>query len=319
MLPNNDPTRKIERGYPNLDIIKQSIKALYKHLPNQRIEEFKNSIEPNAISIDYADDITIAVHKLASKIAQHLHLPVGSILVNFRISLQYAGQVELTDQNDYLIDLHERYREDQRDIAAILAHEITHVFLHRTKLGFPTTQDNEILTDTAAVYLGVGWTCLNSFRIMVEDLPITGVVGSTNMTIMQASKVGYLTPEEFGYVLAKRSLVFKEKIDRWLTLQAREMYQVGLRMAMADYRCPPLRSCGLWRRMLYYWYRWRVSRLGIRGSSVTFKGYQLEVSGSTIKVRFDCPVCFQKLRVPAYKGAIKVECSVCKTTLDCRT
>jgi len=319
MLPNHSPTKKIERGYPRLNHIKQSIKALYKHLPDHSIEAFTTSIKPNDISIDYCDDIIIAVHKLANKIAQHLHLPVGTILVNFSISLQHPGRVELTQQNDYLINLHARYRQDQRDIAAILAHEITHVFLHRAKLRFPTTDDNEILTDTAAVYLGVGWPCLNSFRIMVEDSFVPGFAIPTKMTIMHASKVGYLTPEELGYVLAKRSLVFGEKIDKWLTLQAREIYQFGLRMAMADYRCPPLRHCGFWRRMLYYWHRWRISRLGIKDSSFSFNGYQLEVYGSKIKVRFDCPVCFQKLRVPAYKRRIKVVCRTCKNTLDCQT
>jgi len=194
MLPNNSPTQKIERGYPRLNHIKQSIKALYKHLPDNSIKAFRTSIQPNDISIDYCDDIIIAVHKLANKIAQHLHLPVGTILVNFSISLQHPGRVELTHQNDYLINLHSRYREDQRDIAAILAHEITHVFLHRAKLRFPTTHDNEILTDTAAVYLGVGWPCLNSFRIMVENSFVPGFAIPTKMTIMHASKVGYLTP-----------------------------------------------------------------------------------------------------------------------------
>lgn len=319
MLPKNGFGQKIERGYPNLDAIRKSIKTLYKSLPEGRLHDFNHSFEPSNLLINYTDDITIFVHKLASKIAQHLKLPAGTILVNFRMSLQHAGQVELTNQNEYLIDLQARYREDDRDIAAVLAHEITHVFLHRAGIRFPVIHDNEVLTDTAAVYLGVGWTCLNSFRITIEELPGQGTLGLTKTRLIQASKVGYLTPEEFGYVLAKRSLVFNEKIDQWLTRQAREVYRSSLRMAMADYRCPPLRRSRVWNRMLYYWRRWRIGRSATQDRLIQFKNYQFEVSGGVIKVRFSCPVCFQELRVPTYKQAIKVMCSVCQTHLDCKT
>ena len=65
--------------------------------------------------------------------------------------------------------------------------------LHRLDLSLPGTRDNEILTDTAAAYLGAGWLLLDAYR---EHGPFS-------------QKLGYLTPEEFGYVLAQRAAVLR--------------------------------------------------------------------------------------------------------------
>jgi hypothetical protein len=269
------------------------------------------------------EDTIIAVQRIASNIAQHLHLPVGSILVNFRPSLQHAGQVELTSEDDYLVELHTRYRDDDRDIPAILAHELTHVFLHRAGLRFPITHDNEILTDTTAVYMGIGWMCLNAYRKTVEhhQSSMGATLGQVN-TATREEKLGYLTPEEFGYVLAKRCLALNEKVDHLLTSTARKAYKNGLRMAIADYKRAPLSRCGFGKRILYLWHRRYIQNVSkksrLNGSSREFNGYRFDVS-ETIKVAFDCPVCFQKLRVPIAKGKIAVQCSVCGTALNCRT
>lgn len=308
----------IEHGYPNLKTIQNSIKSLYQHFPSHTIKGFSSSISPTAVSMIYDDDPIIAVQQVAGNIARHLNLPNGSILINFRPSLQHPGQVELTPEDDYLVDLHARYRNDTRDIPAILAHEVTHVFLHRSRLSFPITRDNEILTDTTAVYLGVGWICLNAYRKTAE---YSQSMGATTRQIIE-EKLGYLTPEEFGYVLGKRSLAFNEKLDEWLTQTARKVYKAGFRKAMADYKKPPLRSCGIGRQILYNWRCWYVQVVSKREkskeSSHEFHGYRFDVS-DTIKVVFDCPVCFQKLRVPIKKGNVKVRCSVCETELACKT
>lgn len=85
--------------------------------------------------------------------------------------MEHPGRVELTPENEYLVELHTRYKEDPRDVAAILAHEITHVFLYRAGLWLPNEYDNEILTDTASTYLGVGWLGLNAFRVTESQQP----------------------------------------------------------------------------------------------------------------------------------------------------
>ena len=76
----------------------------------------------------------------------------------------HAANVELAAGPEYFIELNDRFRTHRRDIGAALAHEVMHVYLHRLDLSFPGTRDNEILTDTAATYLGAGWLLLDAYR-----------------------------------------------------------------------------------------------------------------------------------------------------------
>jgi hypothetical protein len=49
------------------------------------------------------------------------------------------------------------------DLLAVLAHEITHIYLFRIGLSFDDTMENEILTDTAATYSGLRTLILNAY------------------------------------------------------------------------------------------------------------------------------------------------------------
>src|SRR5215469_15701065 len=157
---NPDTSNNIEHGYPNLATANRSITALYRHLSTEGMKAFSSSLSPDAVRVVHNPDLVIGVQRLASVIARHLGLPGYNILVTFTDNLPCPGRVELSDREGYYIELHSRYQDNWGDIPAILAHEITHVFLHRAGLSFPETHDNEILTDTVAVYLGIGWPCL---------------------------------------------------------------------------------------------------------------------------------------------------------------
>ena len=158
--------------------------------------------------------------------------------------MEHPGRVELTPENEYLVELHTRYKEDPRDVAAILAHEITHVFLYRAGLWLPNEYDNEILTDTASTYLGVGWLGLNAFRVTESQQPS---VNPGQVYIQwKEERLGYLTPEEFGYVLGKRAITFQENMDGLITSSAaRKAFQNGFHKAKSEYRQPPLKSAVL--------------------------------------------------------------------------
>lgn len=150
------------------------------------------------------------------------------MIVGFR-TMEHAAGVELAAGPEYFIELNDRFRTHRRDIGAALSHEITHVLLHRLGLEFPGTRDNEILTDTATTYLGAGWLLLDAFR---EDA-------------VSSQKLGYLTPEEFGYVLAKRAFAFDEDPSPWFTSpQAYTAYAKGRARALHDTRLPPLTAAG---------------------------------------------------------------------------
>lgn len=146
------------------------------------------------------------------------------MIVGFR-TMEHAAGVELAAGPEYFVELNDRFRTHRGDIGAALAHEVTHVLLHRLGLEFPGTRDNEILTDTVTTYLGAGWLLLDAFR---EDA-------------VSSQKLGYLTPEEFGYVLAKRAFAFDEDPSPWFTSpQAYEAFTAGRKRALRDTRQPPL-------------------------------------------------------------------------------
>lgn len=298
-------------GFPNLEAIKRSIRLLYKNLPKGMIQSFSRSLLN--ISIDRDCDIVIAVQLLAGVMVRHLKLPVASVIVSFR-DMGSPGLVELSAEDDCLVFLHERYRSDHRDIAAILAHEIAHVFLHRHGIWLPDTFENEVLTDTAAIYLGIGWPILNAIRELEEKADY----GQQSQTRTTREKLGYLTPDEFGYIVAKRSLAFSDKIDRFVTTDAgRAALCNGYRLAHLDHRSPPLSVCGWYRRLLYYWNRRNhcsVTKDSLKSCVRRVGGYEFDRWG----VVFECPVCNQKLRLPL-RASLNTGCQVCDATFECST
>ena len=320
-LDSQDPKlAKATHGYPNLERVRKSLKLLYKHFPNHTLHSFTKSILPRDISIKSEEDPVIAAHRVAGAIVRHFNLPQGSILVNYRQSMEHPGRVELTPENEYLVELHTRYKEDPRDVAAILAHEITHVFLYRAGLWLPNEYDNEILTDTASTYLGVGWLGLNAFRVTESQQPSVNP-GQVHIQ-WKEERLGYLTPEEFGYVLGKRAITFQENMDGLITSSAaRKAFQKGFHKAKSEYRQPPLKKCSFAKRVLYWWNQKYIRKLnrtsGLEGLSRSFAEYQFDVSDE-VKVVFECPVCSQKLRLPVKKN-IQARCRVCQSSFECKT
>ncbi|MBT2416157.1 hypothetical protein J7I94_37520, partial [Streptomyces sp. ISL-12] len=201
------------------------------------------------------------------------------------------------------VELNDRFRTHRRDIGAALAHEVTHVYLHRLGLSFPGTRDNEILTDTVTTYLGAGWLLLDAYR---EDAA-------------SSQKLGYLTPEEFGYVLAKRALVFGEDPSVWFTSpQAYSAYVEGRERARRDERQPPLTAAGWAGRRRYARDR-RHARdhpSGGAGGGVPY-AFTPDARGP-LRVSFPCPTCHQRIRVPV-RGRVRARCGLCRTVLECDT
>jgi hypothetical protein len=218
----------VEHGFPHLDTVRASITALYKRLSYDTIHTFATSVAPADVAFGDIDDLHLGAQRVAREMVHHYHLPDARLIIGFREMTQ-AANVELTAGPEYFVELNDRFRSHRRDIGAALAHEVMHVYLHRLDLYFPGTRDNEILTDTAATYLGAGWLLLDAYR---EDAD-------------SSQKLGYLTPEEFGYVLAKRALVFDEDPSIWFTSpQAYTAYTAGMAQARRDEQQPPLTAAG---------------------------------------------------------------------------
>ncbi|MFC7306465.1 hypothetical protein ACFQVC_19840 [Streptomyces monticola] len=290
----------VEHGFPHLDTVRSAINALYKRLSYDTIRTFDTSVAPADVAFCDQDDLYGGVQRVARAMVQHLRLPDARMIVGFR-DMEHAANIELAAGPEYFIELNDRFRRHRRDIGAALAHEVMHVYLHRLGLSFPGTRANEILTDTATTYLGAGWLLLDAYR---ED-------------DASSQKLGYLTPEEFGYVLAKRALVFGEDPAIWFTSpQAYTAYTQGLAQARRDSRQPPLTAAGWTGRRRYA--KDRRQALG-RPSPAAPAGvpYRFE-HGSPLRVTFPCPTCEQRIRVPV-RGRVRARCGLCGTVLECDT
>lgn len=218
----------VVHGFPHLDTVRSAITALYRRLSYDGVHRFAPSLAPADAAFADADDLHLGAQRVARAMVQHLRLPDARMIVAFR-AMEHAGSVELAAGPEYFIELNDRFRTHRRDIGAALSHEVMHVLLHRLGLEFPGTRDNEILTDTAAAYLGAGWLLLDAFR---QDAT-------------SSQKLGYLTPEEFGYVLAKRALAFDEDPSPWFTSpQAYTAYTKGRAQALRESAQPPLTAAG---------------------------------------------------------------------------
>lgn len=293
----------VEHGYPHLETVRQAVTALYRRLSYDTVRTFSVSVAPVDVAFCDTDDLHLRAQRVAHEMVLHYRLPDARLIVGFR-EMTHAANVELAAGPEYFIELNDRFRTHRRDIGAALAHEVAHVYLHRLGLSFPGTRDNEILTDTTATYLGAGWLLLDAFR---QD-------GASSQ------KLGYLTPEEFGYVLAKRALLFGEDPSVWFTsAQAYTAYEKGMALARRDGEQPPLRSAGWAGRRRYARDRRYAQGHSVEGGARHEVSYRFTADGrGPLRVSFPCPTCHQRIRVPV-KGRVRARCGLCRTVLECDT
>lgn len=300
--------RAVERGFPRLPLVRASITALYRGLGPAAVRSFDRSVLPVDVAFGDDEDLAAGVRRIADVMVRHLGLPQARVEVAFR-AMPEAAWVTLAQGPRYRVELHPRFDGHRRDVGAVLAHEVTHILLHRAGLALPDTEADEVLTDTAAAYLGAGWLLLDAFR---QDA-------------LTSQRLGYLTPEEYGYVLARRAAVFGEDPRVWFTSpQAYEAYRAGLRLAEREAAQPPLAAAG-WAARRGYAARRRLalgSGGGGRGPAAGGSGpYRFETGDGgpgSARVVFGCPVCGERLRLPL-RGPVRARCGLCRTVLECDT
>lgn len=302
MTQNGGPGGPIEHGFPHLATVRTSITALFRRLSADGIRAYDVSFTPADAAFDATDDLHLGAQRVASAMVRALRLPDARMVVGFR-PMEQAATVELAAGPEYFIEVNDRFRTHRRDLAAALSHEVAHVLLHRLGLSLPGAAENEILTDTAAAYLGAGWLLLDAYR---EDE-------------LTHQKFGYLTPEEFGFVLAKRAALLGEDPSPWFTSpQAYEAYVRGRALAERDHRRAPLAAAGPLERRRYAKAR-RTGAAPADGSAYgSAYGFERDGDGRAVRVSFRCPVCGQRLRVPV-RGRLRARCALCHTEMECDT
>ena len=130
------------------------------------------------------------LEKLMYSMTEHLNIDGHFIklYVHDNTNANYSGAFTNSKYTGVSITLQIQDYYTVNVVAAILAHEIMHMYLHYKGIEEQVPKLNEILTDTAAVYYGFG-----------EYMYIGYEYIKTNSDNLQ--KVGYLSPEDIQFII----------------------------------------------------------------------------------------------------------------------
>lgn len=156
-------------------------------------------LEPFSVDANCILDIQSA----GRRIANFLGLTGYTFIIGkFGLKRNEGGNIELEHHcKDVFIEISDIVAEHEEAVLATLAHEITHKYMHLHKISCGNSQmqqnENEILTDITAVYLGLGKLMINGCK--------TEKTVRTHNRINKISKtlkleVGYLKMDELGFV-----------------------------------------------------------------------------------------------------------------------
>ena len=151
-------------------------------------------LDPKSLNFTNTSD-NDAIDSVANKIADFLNLPniIHVNIVNLLTGI--AGEISPSSDNDITINLGKRSLKIKHAVLGILAHELTHQYLfnHGIDLRHKSVLDNELLTDIAAIYLGLGNLILNGHRNEKKVL-------RNKQEITYKMKIGYVKTHYLGFV-----------------------------------------------------------------------------------------------------------------------
>lgn len=122
---------------------------------------------------------------VANKISDHIGIdpaPICKYEWGLKMDPEIAGQIYCSTSSHY-IEIPFFYAGKKYAVGNILAHEITHAFLFSKGIIIKDLKENEVITDLAAIYIGLG------------KLLINGVFVLNNKYINERHILGYLSPE----------------------------------------------------------------------------------------------------------------------------
>ena len=280
------------KDFENILMVNKAIHYIYRALGAGYVRGFSETFYFN--SNDIPRDNVIGAQYQAKKIANHYRLPVKAVVVTFPRSLKQPAIVELSSSDEFFVELQHKYRSDTKSIAAILAHEIAHIFLHKSNIRFPVELDNEILTDTVAVYFGFGPTILNAAT--QKKSQISADTFETNV-----HHFGYLSLDEFGYILAKRDAAYggdsSSAIKAWISASA---FKSGASYLNRELQSRPL-----------------IPRSWSQSFLFSLSQHRHSSPMVTKSIEFSCPCCSQRLRIPETFKKLSVRCQNCESRFPC--
>ena len=300
-------------GFPNKSLINSCVRVLCGHFAEEQISGFKSGLHISDFRAGSLSDLKL-VTNLAKGIAVHYRIPTDSFTVEFNDNLTRPARVKFLSSVQIIVELNLYYIHNFDDLLAVLAHEMTHVFLHRNGISFIVQFDNDVLTDVAATYMGLGTLILNGYAYLKKQKI------RDNRIEITTGRYEYISPVELGYVLAKRSMRFGDDPLRYLSDASSDAFHIGKAELMDEYRLPPLETASPFSRWIYLWNRMNAARRLPSASHFRIdhsqSGYVFE-GLDKLSVILDCRICSQHLQLPAFKGSILVRCPRCGMSYNC--
>lgn len=102
--------------------------------------------------------------ELVREIVKNLGLPSKNIVATFS-GVSSAGKVEHRSGEPYFIEISNEWKDNRIAIAAIIAHEMAHVWMDEQGFRETDTQMNEKLTDLSAILFGLGVLLMNGLGV----------------------------------------------------------------------------------------------------------------------------------------------------------
>ena len=222
-------TEKDRRYYhcynrPYLYKIKQKVDLLHRELPNKPtsidgIYTLPKYLKGEILKSNFSQT---SIQKVADNIAEFLGI-VSSVKVKTGIEssedmlasksqLNNADQVGLYTVKGTFnreIQITKRYRFNINHILAILAHESVHNYLYHYHITENNERENEILTDVACAYLGLGELLVKGYKPIkwkTKGEPVFDKYEIKSTYILHELRIGYLDIENIKYAITLSSI-----------------------------------------------------------------------------------------------------------------
>ena len=278
-------------GFDRINLIHDALCRLFSAIKFTRIRSEWPTFQIPEVNYPTQSDESIFIQKIAKKVAAHYRLDNTTFIVGFNSSLDAAAIVEIRNSDQIFIEYNHSGRINMVDLWPTLAHEIAHIYLNRLGIEYKETIQNEILTDTATIILGFGHCYLSAQRKEVTEFSNSGTSYTTK-------SLGYLSPEEMGYILSIRDHIRGENTFPLIHSDiGKSAYHKGRDRFEDEQKLRPYISRGLFDRMMF--------KFGWQRSSDS-EGYI-----------FPCLVCKQMIRIPGIRKKLVVKCSNCNAALTC--
>jgi len=143
------------------------------------------------------EDILIS---MADEIFEFLNIPRNDVIITFNSKLNNIPGLYTIIEGKEVILINSKYKNNPYIIGAILAHEITHLFLiSRNNICIESEYENEIFTDLASIQLGLGVLIINGMEYKSNwFFTAFALLGGSLYINTKTLSFGYFQPKPYG-------------------------------------------------------------------------------------------------------------------------